>query len=149
VLHGSQSVEGIGVAFEHTQGLRGPIQDVIAQQRVSFGLGEPGQRLLCVVFVVVVVAQRQSGAGSPDVRGVFGGKGRQFCVAVWRGVVQRASQAGKLFLRGFVLGRARCDFRAGGVRCAARAARDGLGLVGFFLLVVRCLRQRVERRRAK
>jgi hypothetical protein len=148
-LDGLQRGERVGVALEQAEGLRGPIQNMIAQQGVTLGFSKPSQRLLRVVFVVVVVTQSQRGARSPNVRGVLGGKGRQFCVAVGRGVVQRARQTGKLFLRGFVLGTTRRYFRAGRVRSTSRAAGDGLGLVGFFLLVVGRLRQRVERRGAE
>ena len=144
-LDGLQRGERLRVALQYALRLSGPVENVVAEQRVAFRFREPRQRLLRAIIVVVVVAQRQRRSRAPHVAGIFRCKCGKFFVRAGRGVVQRASKARELPLRGFIFRRSGSNFRSGSIGRATRAARDRLRLIRFFLFRVGLLSWDVER----
>ncbi len=85
-------------------GLRGPEQNVLAEQRIGLRFDKPGERLRSVILAVVLVAKRECGARTPNVSRIFSGKIRELLIGARSGIAQCASQRGKLSLHRFVIG---------------------------------------------
>src|SRR5258708_37129929 len=100
VLDGLQHFECVRAAPESTLRLRGPVQRILAEQRVVLRFEEPPETLSGTILREFFVAESKRRARSPDVCTVLDGEGRKFLISAGRGVVERAGEFGKFFLRG-------------------------------------------------
>src|SRR5712671_1924987 len=89
-----------------------------------------------MIFAVVVITKRERGACAPNVASVLSGEFGELFIRAESGIAQRARQCGKFALHALVIRRSSSQIRCGRVRNATETARSGLGLVGFFLLVL-------------
>jgi hypothetical protein len=98
-----------------------------------------------VTLGIVVVAESESGALSPNAGGMFIGEGRDLVVRAWRVEVQITRERRKFFLRGSIFGSIGVERGRRNIGLAASKTRRRFGMNGLFLFV--SLRGRIERER--
>ena len=89
-----------------------------------------------MIFAVVVITKRERGACAPNVASILSGEFGELFISAKSGIAQGARQRRKFALHAFIIGRGSGQVRRGSVRDATETTWRGLGLVGFFLLVL-------------
>src|SRR5271165_1878513 len=125
LLYFLQVGKGIRIPAERAFGLRRPVQRIFPQYRIVLRLGQPSQRLRRAILRVVVVAQRQRRARTPDVGGMFVGEDRELLISTGNRGMQLMRQVRHFLLPRLFFGRDRRAFRHGGLWPAPAAARRG------------------------
>ncbi len=115
--------------------MRGPEERVFEQQRVGFGFLQPDEGLLRMVFRIVVVAESEGGALSPDAGIIFVGEGGELFVGAGCAAMEVARQQGKFFLRGGVFGGGRIERGRSRVWFATGGAGGRFRMSSFFLFL--------------
>jgi hypothetical protein len=110
---------GFGVAMENVLGLRGPEEGVLEEQRVGLGFLKPGHGLRKVALGIVIVAESESGALSPNAGGMFIGEGSDLVVGARSVEVQITREGRKFPLRGSIFGSIGVERRRRNIRLAA------------------------------
>src|SRR6266446_5595023 len=76
-LNGFEIGERLGIVLEKALSLRGPEQNIFAEKLVTLSFVQPSECLRSVIIAVVVVAQRERGARTPNIARMFPGKIRK------------------------------------------------------------------------
>ena len=126
------------ILLQHALRLRRPIQNIVGEQRVALGLRQPDHCRLRVIFVVIVVTQRQRRARTPNISGILPRKRRELVVRARSRVMQRTRHRRKFALCRFVFRRRRRNLRRRSVRHAAERHGVAAGLLDFRFLCAVC-----------
>lgn len=124
--------------------MRAPEESVFAEKRVGLGFLEPRERLQGAGFRVIVVAESESSALSPNTRSVFDGKSGQLFVGPGGCVMDIAGEGRQFFLRSGIFGSGCVEGGQSGIGLAAGLTGRRFRTRGFFLFVRRILREEVQ-----
>jgi len=115
--------------------LRSPEKSELVEESVRIRFLQPGEGLEEASFGIVVIAEGQGGALSPDAGKIFVRERSEFLVSAGCAVMQVASERSEFFLRGGVFRSGGVERRRGSIGLATGAARGRFGMSGFFLFV--------------
>jgi hypothetical protein len=128
-------LRGRGVFAQGSFALRGPEERVLIKQRIGLGFLQPAESLLRVVFRIIIVAESECGALSPDAGNIFVRESGKLFVSAGRAAMQIAREQGEFFLRGSVFGSRGIESWRSRVRLAAGRARGSFRMRGFLLFL--------------